>query len=193
MSAAPSETPSGCAPRTAYVLDRNDRIAAVTADWDSFALRNGGPGACAAHVVGAPLAQAISGDPVRMFMTAILMRVRASGEAESVPYRCDSDTLRRWYVMTLTPLTDGAVRVEHALEREEPGGATVRIRPAARGARGRRRCSICCRLESDAGWVDPFDAGRDGDFRVIHTVCGDCREAPMRAWRARHGPAAPPA
>jgi hypothetical protein len=50
-----------------------------------------------------------------------------------------------------------------------------------------RRCSICCRLETEGGWVDPFDAGKDGDFRVIHTVCEDCRKAPMSSFRARRG------
>lgn len=193
MPARTPHAPDVCAPRTAYTLDRDDRIAAVTEDWDAFALKNDGPGACAAHVVGARLVDSITGDPVRMFMTAILMRVRASGQPESVPYRCDSDTLRRWYVMTLTPLAGGVVRVEHRLEREEPGGAVIRIRTARAGGRATRRCSICCRLETGAGWVDPFDGGADGDFRVIHTICDDCRKAPMSAFRARRSAAGPSA
>lgn len=168
---------------TAYTLDRDDRIVAVSnPGWDSFALDNDGPAACAAHVVGARLADAITGDPVRMFMTAILMRVRASGMAETVPYRCDSDRVKRYYTMTLTPLPAGAVRVEHDLHHHEAGAVTVRIRPAATG-RGVLRCSLCCRIDEGAGWADPFDGGRDRDLRVIHTVCPDCKGGTVRRSR----------
>ena len=170
---------------TAYTLDRDDRIVAVSnPGWDSFALENDGPAACAAHVVGARLADAITGDPVRMFMSAILMRIRASGCAETVPYRCDSDRVKRFYTMTLHPLPQGAVRVEHDLHHDEPGAVTVRVRPAGPGARRPvLRCSLCCRIDEGDGWADPFDGGRDRDLRVIHTVCPDCKAG--AAQRAR--------
>jgi hypothetical protein len=173
---------------TAYVVDRRDRIVEVDGDWDRFALENGGEGACARHVVGARLVDAIDGDPVRMFVVAILMRVRASGEPETVPYRCDSPTVRRHYTMTVTPLRDGAVRVEHRLDREEPSARTVRVRTAPRGAPFRFRCSVCCRIRENAGWADPFEGPTDRDLRVIHTVCEDCKRAPAAGFRARRAP-----
>jgi hypothetical protein len=175
---------------TAYTLDRDDRIVAVSnPEWDSFALDNDGPAACAAHVVGARLADAITGDPVRMFMTAILMRVRASGQPETVPYRCDSDRVRRFYTMTLTPLAYSAVRITHDLHHDEAGAVTVRIRPAAPGRRGVLRCSLCCRIDEGRGWADPFDGGKDRDLRVIHTICPDCKGGTIR--RARSAPPRP--
>ena len=170
---------------TAYTVDRHDVIVEVNDQWDGFALANGGDRACAANVVGAKLFDSIAGDAARMFMTAILMRVRVSGQAESVPYRCDSDTMRRYYTMTLSPLPDMAVQVIHDFDRQEKGEVSVRIEPVRRGAPGVLRCSLCCRLQTDEGWVDPFDGKADQTWRVIHTVCPDCRDAPVQRLRAR--------
>jgi hypothetical protein len=169
----------------AYTLDRRDRIVAVTPDWDAFAQANGGAEACAGRVVGARLVDAITGDPARMYMTAILMRVRASGVAEVVPYRCDSDRLKRHYRMTVIPLDGGAVRVEHDLDREEEGAVSVSVRTARFGEPAIQRCSVCCRLKEGEAWRDPFDGGVDRSVRVVHTVCPDCRAAPTRALRRR--------
>ena len=169
---------------TAYTLDRQDCITAVDPGWDNFALANNGDAACATHVVGARLADSINGDPVRMFMAAILMRVRASGQAEQMPYRCDSDRVKRYYTMTVKPLPDGAVRVEHFLDREEPGSVAIRVRPARSGQAATLRCSICCRVNEGKGWSDPFDGLADRDLRVIHTICEDCKAASALRRRA---------
>jgi hypothetical protein len=174
---------------TTYTIDRRDRILSVSDSWDAFARENDGAAACAAHVVGAPLFDSIEGDPVRMFMSAILMRVRASGAAESVPYRCDSDTIRRLYRMRLEPLADGAVRITHELEDSEASPHRVRIRTAARGTRAVPRCSICNRVKEAGLWRDPFHDRRDRDFHVIHAVCPDCRQASTTR-RAKTGPRA---
>jgi hypothetical protein len=170
---------------TAYTLDADDRIVAVSDGWDRFALDNEGPAACAAHVVGARLSESITGDAARMFMTAILMRVRVSGAAETVPYRCDSDTMKRYYTMTLTPERDGRVEVVHNLDREVRGAVSVRVRTARPGTPGRLRCSICCRIEDRGDWVDPFDGAEDQSYRVVHTVCPDCKVSPMSGFRMR--------
>ena len=169
---------------TAYTLDAQDRITSVDPGWDAFALANDGEGACATRVVGGRLADAITGDPVRMFMTAVLMRVRASGQTEQVPYRCDSERVKRFYTMTLKPLDGNAVRVEHFLDREEQGSAAIRIRPARAGETAVLRCSICCRVKEGGQWLDPLDGTTDRELRVVHTVCDDCKAAPFRRRRA---------
>lgn len=169
---------------TAYTIDRDDRIVDVSPDWDSFACANDGPGACAAHVVGAPLYGAITGDPVRMYMNAIFMRVRASGETESIPYRCDSPAVRRLYRMTVEPLGQGRIRVTHDLERTDETGRVVEIRTARGRGRATPRCSVCCRVKDGEAWRDPFEDGRDHALRVVHTVCPACREAATRKRRA---------
>lgn len=170
---------------TAYTLDRRDRIIAVNPGWDQFALDNEGRSACADQVVGGRLMDAITGDSVRMFMTAILMRVRVTGQTEAVPYRCDSPTTKRRYVMVLEPLAEGGVRVSHHLESEEPTNLRIRVRTADYGQRAPLRCSICCRVREEGVWVDPFDDGRDRDLWVIHTLCDDCKQAPLQRYRQR--------
>ena len=172
---------------TSDTIDTDDRIVDVSPDWDAFANANNGLAACAAHVVGHSLFENIDGDPVRMFMHAVLMRVRASGTTEDVPYRCDSDTARRYYRMTLAPVGGGAVRVDHVLEREEPTDRTVRIRTALSATTAVPRCSLCCRLKLGGAWSDPFERDEDSDVRVIHTICPDCKAAGIR----RASPAKP--
>ena len=174
---------------TTYTIDREDRIVSVSEGWDLFAQENDGPAACAAHVVGEPLFDNIDGDPVRMFMSAVLMRVRASREAESVPYRCDSDNVRRLYRMRLEPLADGAIRVSHELEDEDEADFSVRIRTARNGARAVPRCSVCNRIKEGPVWRDPFHEARDREVRVFHTICPECREATARR-RAETAPRA---
>lgn len=170
---------------TAYTLDAGDRIVAVSDSWDRFALDNEGPDACACHVVGARLSDSIMGDAARMFMMAILMRVRVSGAQETVPYRCDSETTKRYYTMTLTPQRDGHVQIVHDLDREELGAVSVRIRTAPLGSPGKLRCSICCRIEDHGEWLDPFDGDENQSYRVVHTVCPDCKVSPMSGYRMR--------
>lgn len=170
---------------TAYTLDRRDRILEVSPGWDNFALENNGEGACANLVVGTRLVDAIAGDPVRMYMTAILMRVRASGQSEAIPYRCDSETTIRRYIMTLEPLAEGRVRVTHHLDSEENTNLIISVRPAGVGLGAPLRCSICCRIREQGVWVDPFKQGRNRDLRVIHSICEDCKKAPIRAYRGR--------
>ena len=162
---------------TTYVIDAEDRIVSVSEGWDAFAMANDGPAACASHVVGQPLFSSIDGDPVRMFMTAILMRVRVSGQPEDVPYRCDSDRVRRLYRMRLEPLADKAVRVIHALEDSQKAEQPVAIRLAHAGGPATPRCSICNKVKEAGVWVDPFDGGRAREIRVVHTVCPECRAA----------------
>jgi hypothetical protein len=170
---------------TAYTLDRRDRIIAVSPEWDQFALDNDGRAACQDQVVGRRLMDAITGDPVRMFMTALLLRVRASGQVEAVPYRCDSPTTKRRYVMLLEPLTEGTVLVSHHLENEELTGLLIRVRTADYGQRAHQRCSICCRIKEAGLWVDPFAVGVNLDLWVIHTICEDCKQAPPQRYRGR--------
>jgi len=170
---------------TAYTLDRHDRIIAVSSEWDQFALNNDGKSACGDRVVGRRLMDAITGDAVRMFMTAILMRVRATGQVEAVPYRCDSPTTKRRFFMRLEPLADGAVRVSHHLKHEELTDQVIRVRTADFGQRAPQRCSICCRIKEAGVWVDPFEGGVDRDLWVIHTICADCKQAPLQRYRER--------
>jgi len=170
---------------TTYTLDRRDRIIEVSPGWDDFALDNDGEGACADHVVGTRLVDAIAGDPVRMYMTAILMRVRTSGQAEAIPYRCDSETTKRRYIMTLEPLAEGRVRVIHQLDSEESTDLIIRVRPARVGERAPLRCSICCRIREGGIWIDPFAQGRNRNLRIIHSICEDCKQVPLMAYRRR--------
>ncbi len=170
---------------TSYTLDHRDRILEVSPGWDDFALDNDGEGACADHVVGSRLVDAIAGDPVRMYMTAILMRIRASVRAETIPYRCDSETTIRRYIMTLEPLAEGRVRVTHHLDSEENTNLIISVRPARLGERAPLRCSICCRIREGGIWIDPFAQGRNRNLRVIHSICEDCKKAPISAYRGR--------
>lgn len=187
MSEPATDAPSGDAHCASwYEIDREDRLRALSSDWDAFADGNAGPGARAGQVLGRPLRSFIAGDVPRMFIEAALQAVRLTGRPRTLGYRCDAPAVERLLTMTLVPLDDGGVRVEHqvvsARQRETvpafrtvPPGEWTQTRP---GARPRWRCSQCLRLSVSLSgpWSDaaPLDATSAPVVDVRYTLCPVC-------------------
>lgn len=176
-----------------YLLDAQDRIEAVSPDWDRFALRNNGAGALAAQVLGRPLQDFLSGDATRMFLAAAIEAARITGRPRALPYRCDAPDRQRQLEMVLRPLEQQRVRVEHRLlhSRERPRSLFQKVLGPERHTadqhpravlRPWRRCSQCQTL------CDPLLAAPH--WRPAHAlqarlapppllvrdeVCPDCR------------------
>ena len=148
-----------------YRLDSADRIAEVSAEWDAVADGHGAPGARAANVVGRRIMEFLSGDPARMFVSAAVQSARVFRRPVTLPYRCDSDSERRRFEMSLHPVDDGGVRVEHQLVSVEP-------RPTVVATTGGWRCSQCLRVRRPGStmWEE---TGAPPRF-VALDVCPDC-------------------
>ncbi len=132
-----------------YEVDAEDRVQAVSPDWDGFARANDGPGALSRQVVGRPLAEFLTGDPTRMFVSAIFEAARLTGRPRTLPYRCDAPDLVRQLEMTVLPLAGGALRVEHRIRSvtpRQPLLALQALRPHDPATARWMRCSQCLRL-----------------------------------------------
>lgn len=164
---------------TRYRLDARDRIVEVGGDWDRFAIDNGAEELVSGVILGMPLRTFIAGDVTRMFVEALLARVRLTGRPAIIPYRCDSPGVKRFMEMSLESI--GAELIsEHRFLSEQvmfsPLSCVAAREPGARDVL--KRCSMCSRLTDRSGQsCEPDDypnpSGRT--VRVIYHVCPDCQ------------------
>jgi PAS domain S-box-containing protein len=103
-----------------YEVNAQDLLAAVSDDWNAFALDNDGAQCVADRVLGRPLAGCIGGEGVQQNMQSMLDRARATGKMQVASYRCDSPAELRTMEMQLLPSPDGRVRVVHRVLSREP-------------------------------------------------------------------------
>lgn len=91
-----------------YVIDRDDVVVAVGGGWD-HAARAGEAGELVA-LASRPRLWDTMGDPqLQDLWRTVVSRVRSTGEALEVDFRCDAPDERRWFRMTVTPLADDGV------------------------------------------------------------------------------------
>lgn len=172
---------AGLANASWYLLDAQDRLVDVCPEWDAVALAGAAqPGSLRIDVIGQPLRQFIAGDVTRMYMEAVLQSCRLTGQARSLPYRCDTPDLQREMEMRLEPLAQDALRVEHRLLRSSPRPSRFTAQPLPFGATPRLwRCSICLRLGKqtpDGRWSDVAQPDAP-EAKVVYTLCPHCRQA----------------
>jgi hypothetical protein len=136
-----------------YEVDADDRLQAVSPDWDVFARANEGPAALSRQVLGRPLQEFLTGDPTRMFIGAIFAATRLTGQPRTLPYRCDAPDLVRLLEMSVLPLPAGALRIEHRVRSVTPRQRRLSLqalRPHDPATARWLRCSQCLRLAMPA-------------------------------------------
>ncbi|MFG6465536.1 hypothetical protein [Roseateles sp. BYS87W] len=166
-----------------YRVDADDRIVEVDPDWDQFAEANGGHTATSAHVLGQPLSDFLSGDVTRMFLAAALEATRLTGLPRTLAYRCDAPGMRRSLEMTVQPLPEGEVLVQHRLLSATPKASATTFRYGQPPRAAWYRCSQCLRLRAAnaaTAWQPPEQLDLPPAARsvvVADTVCADCLHA----------------
>lgn len=91
-----------------YVIDGHDVVVAIGGGWN-HAARLGEARELVALGT-RPCLWDTMGDPeLRDLWRTVVSRVRSSGRALGVEFRCDAPDERRWFHMTLTPLAEGGV------------------------------------------------------------------------------------
>lgn len=161
-----------------YRLDRNYRIDFISGPWDDFARNNGGEKVLVRDVAGRSLWAFVRGDSTRMWLQALLERVRASGDPLERDYRCDSPQLQRFMRMRVAREDGQGLSMTHELLEARPRARPVHIYYwASEPEPGTTvRCSICGRIRVGARWRDamPDDCGTGG-LGVRYTVCASCQ------------------
>ena len=143
-----------------YWLDPADRIVRVNLLWDLFALSNGGNHQLlSSEIQGRSVFTFITGDQTRMYLETLLQHARFLHRSVSRSYRCDSPTLKRFMSMSITPVADHLVQLDHTLLKCEPFEQPIMYHhepdPQAQAL---PRCSVCTRLLVKGSWLSPEDA-----------------------------------
>ena len=85
---------------SAYVIDRANRVVAVDDGWIAFAIGNDAPD-LPGRVLGANLWTFIANATVQDLYSALFQRIRATGREITIPFRCDSPSVRRFMKLTV--------------------------------------------------------------------------------------------
>jgi hypothetical protein len=168
-----------------YAIDADDRICFLSPEWVVFAFHNGGSELTPDVVLGRSLWDFVAGAKTRHLYQILLERVRTSKKSVTVPFRCDSPSLRRSMELMLTPTSSGGIEFRSQLVHQEPRTPVV-LRAASKydAADFLRICSWCKRVAQDHDtWVEIEEALaraqlfiRDDLPELTHTICSQCDE-----------------
>ena len=165
-----------------HTVDASGNITAVNDEWVEFAIENGAPELLRQSVVGHAIWDFMDGKETRHISRLILDKVRTSGTAITLPYRCDSPSLKRFMEMEIVPVEGGRVEFRSRilrLEKREP--VELLDIKAVRSESFITICSWCRRTRTSKGWVEVDEAVRtlglfsmDALPQITHGMCEDC-------------------
>jgi len=166
-----------------YSVDKADVIDFVDRWWLAFATENGAPGLDEATVVGRSIWDFVVDEATTKLYREIHQRVRTTGRAIEVPFRCDSPGLRRYMQLTIRPQDEWQLLYESKMIRAAPQSCpALRDRGPTRSTSSLTMCSFCKRsLLEPSGWLEMEDIAlrlQMDDQPTIpelrYTVCPDC-------------------
>lgn len=163
-------------------VDRTGRIISVNDEWVDFARENDAPELVRGLVVGRPLWEFIEDRETRHLSRFLLEKALGSGRTMTIPYRCDSPGVRRFFEMKIVPLDDGTVEFRsRCLKTEAREAQPLLERDAARGEGFITICSWCRRIRLGDEWVEADEAVRRLDLfasaslpQLTHGLCASC-------------------
>lgn len=155
------------------ILDHANRIVSVGGRWDEFARENDGDDCLWHEIAGRSIFRSVTGFKTRCFLNAALSAVRNTGQDFVFDYRCDSECVKRFMRMTVTPLPrDRLLMVHDFLAEERIGSDGVRWLYAHDATS--RKCSLCCSVEFGRVWIDPFELDEPHPQFVTYAICPHC-------------------
>lgn len=172
-----------------YDVDADLRIVAVNDGWTSFALANDAPELAAPHPLGKRLLEHIADPTMAHLYEQLLLKVRRTQRALTLPLRCDSPSLRRFLELRLEPLPPDGVRLTTSVLRVEPREPVHLLeRHAGRNGPAVRMCSFCKRIEVRDEWREMEDAAPalgllecDSAPPITHGICPTCYRSASKA------------
>ncbi len=164
-----------------YELDHEDRILAVNEPWSAFAREND-----AEHlvrgVIGTTVWDWVAGPEVRHLYRLLFSRVREVQGSTTVPFRCDSPSVRRFMELEVCALPDDGLLCTAMLKRAEQRDPVPLLNPhVPRSETLLRVCSWCKRVPTDDGdWLEIEQAitalhlVEEVPPAISHTICDRC-------------------
>ncbi len=167
-----------------YRIDGGDSIVFVSDLWCEFAVRNDAPELTAKRVLDRSLWDFIAGPETLRLYREIFARVRRTGKAVTIPFRCDAPAVRRYMQLDIQPRDGYQLQFTGRILGQEPRPLVPLLeRHAARSQTLLRMCSWCKRVAVPANqWLETEEAiVRLGLIdtptlpQLTHTVCDTCR------------------
>lgn len=167
-----------------YRIDARDRITFVSPAWVAFAINNGAPELTGESVLGKSLWDFVADRETRHLYGLVFEKVRRDRRPITIPFNCDSPTLRRFMELAISALPDGHIDLAGRLLREESREpARLLDRMAERSQSYLRICSWCKCVEAGGNdWVEVEDAIQGLTLfsssvlpQLTHGVCPTCR------------------
>jgi hypothetical protein len=165
-------------------IDKNNIVTEIGGEWDEAAKAGHAQEALSKDkVIGKEIEHYLGSDTTQMYYDAIFKLCRLKNETIVRDYRCDSPTHERYMRMTIIPLKNNAIEMQHELIKEIPFKNDVNIEDMKNSKhmsyKYAKRCSICNRLlypDSDV-WHFPEELNQEKalNVKVIHTVCPKCK------------------
>lgn len=170
-------------PTFRYRVDAANRLAWIDPWWLAFAQENGATELTEASVIGRTLWDFLADDLTKSLYREVHARIRTTGKAAVIPFRCDSPTLKRNMRLVITPLPLGQLGYESTLVSVEPIARQQILDPGVRRSSDQvTMCSCCkrCLIESH-GWLEPEDVMRLAVVLqkqrvpcIRYAICPDC-------------------
>ncbi len=168
-----------------YCVDASDTIVAVDEWWLAFAKENNTTDLDEPSVVGKSLWSFIADYATQKLYKEIHRFVRVTGNPITVPFRCDSPTLRRYMQLTITQRENQQLAYESILLRAVPSRRLSVLDPSEeRSAAFLTMCSFCKRsLIEPAGWLEMENIAiklrmyrKQTVPELRYTVCPECED-----------------
>lgn len=154
-----------------YELDVNDRLVAVSEDWDGLSAAAGAPGAAFAKIRFQPIWNYVTGAETQRFLRAMFFLAKNKRRSISLPYRVEQQGLRQSCRMRIEPVHSGGLLISHEnLPCAQP--APPQLLPYT--TTNMMRCSQYLRINVDGVWyqAEPeLEQHGHADWRV----CPDCK------------------
>ena len=116
----------------------------------------------------------VDGDSTRNLLNALLFTARRERRLLDLPYRCDTWTEKRIFVMRIVPLSGAAIEVEHILYDRELISEEERDE-AHPPIDNLERCSICCSYDIGTKWIDIFPRRDEIVQPKNYVICKPCK------------------
>ena len=180
MTSLPSDVQTLCT----YELDSSLNLLSVDDGWDVFAVRNGAPELVRSRVVGQSVLASIADPTTAELYVELFRRVGTRGVPVTIPFRCDSPTVRRFLTLTIEPSPAG-FRMTSTVVRTESRPLQSLLWPAhTDGQHSVQMCSWCKRVEAAGSWLEVEEAAAslDTDASPVlrHAICDQCRNEMAR-------------
>lgn len=160
-------------------VDENRRIIEADLLWDTLAGSNRAPHLKSDYIRGQSILKFIKGDPAKMYIDAILIRVNVSGKPYILNYRCDSGSYAQLMKMMVSKERKDRFCIEHDIVWRK----TIRpqIQFTEDSLAEEQRCAICGKVQFKGEWYDALTNrrifGTLTELKTRTVVCHSCQDS----------------